>query len=151
MFHLLPLIHQLNLMGIQEGVSNARQYSHPARRALYPDSYRPRSSLYPDNYRPSRPPYFPNRPRNSDTSLDVLLYRPIHVRDPRHWALHVRSPRGRGSVHQIYDDVGGVGYYVAPVRWGVVPSRARQFAEGVHVGRVRRWHLRRVRRIIQSW
>ncbi|KAI0381409.1 hypothetical protein F5Y04DRAFT_255439 [Hypomontagnella monticulosa] len=135
--------------------NNARQYSRSARRAarrvLYPDSYRPRSSLYPDNYRPGRPPYSRNRPYDSDTSVDVLLYSPLDARDPRHWALHVRSPRGRGSVHQIYDDDGGAGYYVAPVRWRVEPSRARLFTEGINVGRIRRWHLRQARRIMGIW
>ncbi|OTB05172.1 hypothetical protein M426DRAFT_11015 [Hypoxylon sp. CI-4A] len=133
--------------------SEASQLEEPSRahQVLYPDSYCPRSSLYPDTYCPGRPPYFRNRPYGSDMFLDVLLYSLLDACDSDHWAVYVRSPRGRGSVHQVHDDVGGVGYYVAPLHWDVVLSRARQFTEGIYVGRIRRLNLHWARCIMETW
>jgi len=46
----------------------------------------------------------------------VALYRPIDSREPHHWAVYMQSQRLQGSIQEVYDDVGGRGYYVAEMR-----------------------------------
>jgi len=91
------------------------------------------------------------RPSNTDTTLDVVIYHRIDQRDPRHWAIYILSPRREGSIHQIFDDIGGRGYYVAPVRLNVQPQQARLHRVSVFVGRIRWRNLGYVRRFVQQW
>jgi hypothetical protein len=63
----------------------------------------------------------------------------------------VRSPTRRGTIHQIYDNIGGRGYYVGDMRWHIRPNSARAFRQTVFIGRIRWLHLRRIRRLVQSW
>lgn len=89
------------------------------------------------------------------TTLDVAVYHPFidednpRERDPHHWAIHVLSPRRRGTIHQVEDDVGGRGYFVAPVILGKRSSKATKYRGAISLGRIRWVHVRRVRRIIQ--
>ncbi|KAI1110831.1 alpha/beta-hydrolase [Nemania sp. NC0429] len=110
--------------------------------------------LYPDRYRPARSPS-PHRrqyqPHNMDTTLDVAIYHPTDQRDPHHWAINIRSPMSRGTIHQVYDNIGGRGYYVGDVRWHIRPNSARLFRQAIFIGRLRWLYLRRIRRLIQSW
>jgi hypothetical protein len=77
-------------------------------------------SRYPDHYRPRYPRLLDSyRPANLETTFDVVLYRPTDRRDPHHWAIHVTSPTHRSTIHQVHDDIGGRGYYVAGVPYGV--------------------------------
>ncbi|OTA54208.1 hypothetical protein K449DRAFT_439617 [Hypoxylon sp. EC38] len=100
--------------------------------------HRSRRSLPPLRLQiPSPPPAEFYLPHNIDTTLDVAIYRPIDPRDPHHWAIAITSPTHRKSVHQIHDDIGGRGYYVADARWRIRPNRARLFRVSVFIGRIR--------------
>ncbi|KAI5918634.1 hypothetical protein F4810DRAFT_690945 [Camillea tinctor] len=72
-----------------------------------------------------------------DTTFDVAIYNPTDERDPHHWAIHIRSPTRRGSIHQVYDNVGGRGYYLGAVRWGIRPNLAQLFNQAIYIGRIR--------------
>ncbi|KAI0446201.1 hypothetical protein F4803DRAFT_504899 [Xylaria telfairii] len=102
------------------------------------DSYRPHQGLYPDCYRPRADRWTTPRSRDTrqprDATFRVVLYRPTDRRDPRHWAVHIMSPTNRGTIHQVCDNVGGCGCYVADERWGVEPERARLYVGAVLVG-----------------
>ena len=100
--------------------------------------------------RPCTPPQSFS-PANYETTLDVAIYHPVHPADPRHWAIHILSPRRRGTLHQVRDDVGGRGYYVSGVRWRVSPRSARLFRRSTYIGRIRYYQVRLVRRLVQRW
>jgi hypothetical protein len=97
--------------------------------------------------------YRPNRARARGryaVALDVALYRPI-APDPHHWAMHVRSPRARTTLHQVADEPLGRGYYVDQIRWRVRPSRAGRFRTAIFVGWIRWADVAYVRHFIQQW
>jgi len=88
-------------------------------------------------------------PFNMETTLDVAVYHPIDRRDPHHWAIHITTPRRTSTLHQIHDDIGGRGYYVAPICWNIRPQRARSHRVSIFIGRIPWGALNRVRRLIQ--
>lgn len=94
------------------------------------------------------PPY---DPASMETTFDVVIYHPIDNRDPHHWAIHILSPQQDGSIHQVHDEVGGRGYYVADLRLNIQPQQARLHRVSIFVGRVRWNRLERVRRFVQRW
>lgn len=102
-------------------------------------------------FSPPNSPISPFHPANLETTLDVAVYRPTDCRDPHHWAMHITTPRRGSSTHQVHDDVGGRGYYVALPRFNIRPHRARLHRVSIFVGRIPWYHLNRVRRMIQRW
>jgi hypothetical protein len=86
-----------------------------------------------------------------ETTLDVAIYHPIDHHDPHHWAIHITTPRRTSTLHQIHDDIGGRGYYVAPIRWNIRPQRAHLHRVSIFIGRIPWYALNRVRRLIQRW
>lgn len=82
-------------------------------------------------------------------AIIVAVYRPVDPRDPRHWAIYIASPTRRRTIQQVGDEVGGRGYYVQPVRWGIHPGRATLHYRSIPVGTMRRRHVAWARRMIQ--
>ena len=119
----------------------------------------PRQIQFPMTLRVSRQRTFspPNslissyHPANLATTLDVVVYRLTDTRDPHHWVIHIITPRRCSSTHQVHDDDGGRGYYVAPPRFNTRPQRARLHRVSIFMGRIPWYHLNRVRRMIQRW
>ncbi|KAG9228409.1 hypothetical protein BJ875DRAFT_389475 [Amylocarpus encephaloides] len=90
-------------------------------------------------------------PAHYDSTLDVAIYCPTDTRDPHHWAINIITPGRCSSTHQVYEYVGGRGYYVAPPRFNIRPFMDRLHRVSIIVGRIRWFQLNRVRHMIQGW
>ncbi len=93
------------------------------------------------------PPPFPiYHPEDVEATLDVAVYK------TGHWALYLVPPRGRlTSLHQVNNNNDGRGFYVSPARWSCAPRKSRLHDVTIFTGRIRWKHVKRVRRMIDSW
>ena len=70
------------------------------------------------------------------TSVSVAIYDVFDVRDPNHWAIHLDSPKKGHVILQVQDEKKGVGYYVAPARYGKSPEASGRYLRSYVVGHV---------------
>ena len=114
----------------------------------------PSTPPHPNSAEPPQTP--PHRPllacvyRQGPTQVWVALCRPVDPHDPRHWALLLQSPTRRGTVHQVGDDVGGVGYFLERPRALTRPERSSRCERRIFCGRIpAQYSITDIRRLIQ--